>query len=223
MNRPLEGRTVMVTGAGGAIASVIVAELRAAGARLVLVERAGHHRETVEGDEVVEADLSHPEGTRGLEVHAVDALVHTVGAFGMQKAHEATPEDLRRMFALNVDTLVHTVRAVLPGMLTRGSGVLIGIGAGQAARGAGPGAALYTAAKSAVAAYLASLDAELKGQGIRAAVVVPMGAVDTTANREAGMKPEAMIDPLDLAQSIVHLLARSERSFVSEIKITPRG
>lgn len=208
----LQGKTVMVTGAGGGLASVLAPALERAGAALVLV---GHG-----GD--VEADLTNPGEVARLADFEVDALVHTVGGFAMQKAPDATPDDLRRMFALNVDTLFHAAHAVLPGMLARGRGLILGVGAGQAARGAGPGAALYTAAKSAVGAYLKSLDAELKGQGVRATVLLPMGAIDTPKNREDGLKPEAMIDPADLADAVVFALARSPRGHVDEVRVNPR-
>lgn len=212
----------MLTGAGGAIASVMVSVLRDEGARLVLVERDGHHLEARADEEVVAADLTNPRDAAELARYPVDALVHTVGGFAMQRGPEATPEDLELMFRLNFDSLFHTVRAVLPGMLDRGYGRVVGIGAGQAARGAGPGAALYTASKAAVASYLKSLDAELKEGGVRTTVLYPMGGVDTPRNRDDGMKSENMIDPVDLAQGVVYVLTRSQRGHVDELRVNPR-
>jgi len=219
---PLHGRTIMLTGAGGALATVTAEVLREAGARLVLVARNAADLTAPGGDVIVQADLTTREGAAPLRAHRVDALVHTVGAFSMGKVHEASPDDLRQMFSANLDTLVHATQAVLPGMREAGRGVVIGIGAGQAARGAGAGAALYTAAKSAVAAFLKSLDAEGREVGVRASVIVPMGGIDTPANRAAGMKPETMIDPLDLAGSVLHVLTRSERGHVDELRVGPR-
>ncbi|WP_045235310.1 SDR family oxidoreductase [Deinococcus pimensis] len=219
---PLAGRTVMLTGAGGALATVVADALREAGATLVLVARGGHGLTAREGETIVEADLATHEGAASLAAYRADALVHTAGGFAMRKVHEATPEDLRAMFSANVDTLFHATRAVLPTMRAAGRGVIVGIGAGQAARGAGAGAALYTAAKSAVHAFLKSLDAEGREAGVRATVLVPMGAIDTPANRESGMKPEAMIDPRDLADAVVFVLTRSPRGHVDELRVNPR-
>lgn len=212
----------MLTGAGGAIAAVIAQELRAAGARLVLVEREGHLRDPQADETIIAADLSDAQEAAKLAEHPVDAVVHTVGGFSMQKGQDAAPADLDRMFHTNFNTLFHTIRAVLPGMLERGHGRIVGISAGQAARGAGPGAALYTASKAAVASYLKSLDAELKESGVRTTVLYPMGGVDTSRNRDDGMKPENMIDPVDLAQGVVYVLGRSQRGHVDELRVNPR-
>lgn len=214
----------MLTGAGGGIARVLADALHDAGARLVLVGRGpGPEREAerLGVRDAVRADLTRAEDAARLRAFEVDALVHTVGGFAMQKAEESSLEDAWQLMRVNFDSLFLTVQAVLPGMLARQRGVLVGVSAGQAARGAGAGAALYTASKAAVAAYLKSLDAELHERGVRATVVYPMGAVDTPANRAAGMKPERMIDPRELAASVLHVLARSSRGHLDEVRVHP--
>ena len=224
MTSDLRGKTVIVTGAGGAMAASIITTLQSAGASLVLVGRheslagaAAQHP----GAAVIEADLTRPEEARKLRDVPAFALVHTVGGFRMEPANEATPSDLQGMLSVNLHTLFHAVQAVLPGMLERREGRVLGISAGQAARGAGPGAALYTASKAAVAAYLRSLDAELREQGVRSSVIYPMGAVDTPANRAGGMNPAKMIDPHDVAASVLHVLTRTCRGHVDEVRLHP--
>ncbi|WP_425146419.1 SDR family oxidoreductase [Deinococcus sp.] len=220
----LSGTTIMLTGAGGALASAVAQELVDAGAELILV---GHGdslkraEDRVPATEVLDLDLTDPTCIEELRKHKVDALVHTVGGFAMQDAHKATPDDLHRMMSLNMTTLFYCVQGVLPNMIRQKEGMIVGISAGQAARMSGKGAALYTASKAAVAAYLLSLNDELSAKGIHACVVYPMGAIDTPANREQGIDWDSTIDPRGLAQSIAHALTRTARAHITELKIYP--
>ncbi|WP_188963555.1 SDR family oxidoreductase [Deinococcus aquiradiocola] len=220
----LSGTTIMLTGAGGALATAVAQELVDAGAELILVGRGESLKraeDRVPATEVLDLDLSDPASIEELRRHKVDALVHTVGAYGMQDAHKATPDDLNGMMTANMTTLFHAVQGVLPHMLKQKEGMIVGVSAAQAARMSGKGAALYTASKAAVAAYVLSLHDELKGKGVRGCVVYPMGAIDTPTNREAGMTWEATIDPRGMAQSIAHALTRPPRAHLTELKIYP--
>jgi NADP-dependent 3-hydroxy acid dehydrogenase YdfG len=220
----LSGTTIMLTGAGGALATAVAQEVVDAGAELVLVGRGDSLKRAEDrfpATEVLDLDLSDPACIDELRKHKVDALVHTVGAFAMQDAQKATPADLHVMMTANMTTLFHAVQGVLPNMLKQKEGMILGVSAAQAARMSGKGAALYTASKAAVAAYLLSLNDELKGKGVRACVLYPMGAIDTPANREAGIIWEAMIDARGLAQSISHALTQMPRAHLSELKVYP--
>lgn len=83
--------------------------------------------------------------------------------------------------------------------------------------GASPGSALYGAAKSAVTTLLRSLD----GTDVRVAVVYPMGAVDTPANRRDMPGFERFIDPREIAETLVHAAQRSRAGRLLELAIHP--
>ena len=109
------------------------------------------------------------------------------------------------MFDLNVRTLLNGVRAAVPGMLERGSGRIINIGAAAANQGEalmGP----YLVAKSAVLRITESMAAELKDQGVNVNCVMP-SVIDTPQNREA--MPDAdfskWVSPAQLADVICFL------------------
>ncbi|MBB6099337.1 NAD(P)-dependent dehydrogenase (short-subunit alcohol dehydrogenase family) [Deinobacterium chartae] len=228
MEERLHGRKIIVTGAGGALATAVNRALHRAGAELVLVDHGDNARRAVQAlgaGVAVTADLGTPEGARVLEAHAEGAygLVHTVGGFASSPVLEAPPEQLRALFVLNFDTLFHAVRAVVPAMVRAGAGRVIGVSAGQAYRGEGKNAALYTASKSAVAALLRSLDAELAGTGVGAGVLYPMGTIDTPANRAAmpGSDPERWIDPGELARAALFMLSAPEQGRVRELAVHP--
>lgn len=220
----LSSSTIMLTGAGGALATAVAQELEDAGAQLVLVGRGESLERAADrfpATEVLDLDLRDPASVDALRKVKVDALVHTVGAFAAQDVHKATEEDLRAMFDSNMLTLFHAVQGVLPHMLRQKDGLIMAFSAGQAARLSGPRAALYTASKAAVAAYTLSLHDELKARGVRACVLYPMGAIDTPENREAGLKWDETIDPRGLAKSVAHALTRPDRAHVTELKVYP--
>ena len=220
----LGSSTIMLTGAGGALATAIAQELEDAGAQLVLVGRGEALAKAAyrgPAAEVLDLDLSDPASVDALRKVKVDALVHTAGGFATGDVHKATTDDLRAMFDTNMLTLFHAVQGVLPHMLRQKDGMIIGVSAGQAARMSGPKAALYTASKAAVAAYVLSLHDELKGRGVRGCVLYPMGAIDTPKNREAGMDWDDLIDPRGLAKSVGHALTRPDRAHMTELKIYP--
>lgn len=226
MSRSLNGTTVMLTGAGGALATAIAQELVDVGAELVLVGR-GESLERAEdrfpAKAALDLDLSDPASVEVLARQKADILVHTVGSYVGGDTVKATDEDRRAMFSVNFDTLFHAVQGVLPYMLKQKDGVIVGVSAGQAARMSGPKSALYTASKAAVSAYLGSLNAEYRDRGVYAAALYPMGSIDTAKNR-ASLKnadDDTLIDPRELAQSVSFLLRRTAYGHLTELKVYP--
>lgn len=140
----------------------------------------------------------------------------------MTSVAEVRLDDLQKQLALNLVTLVVSAGAVVPGMLQRGRGVVLGIAAGQAVDG-GARVAPYAAAKAGVVAYLRSLDKELASEGVRGLVVYPMGTLDTPANREAmpAADPARWIDTTALAQALVQALTLGPRARLTEVKVWP--
>ena len=214
----------MLTGAGGSLANAIAQELEDAGAQMVLVGRGedlAWAADRYPAKEVLDLDLTDPASVETLRKVKVDTLVHTAGHYAVQDIHKASAEDYADMFDSNMLTLFHAVQGTLPAMLKQKDGQILAVSAGQAARLSGPKAALYTASKAAVAAYVLSLHDELKGKGVRGCVLYPMGTVDTPENRDEGMKWETMIDPRGLAKSVAHILSRPDRAHITELKVYP--
>jgi len=222
--------TALVTGAGGALASAVIARLEDARWRPALVDLGPSERllERYPGRLVASADLTDEAATRSAverlerEADGLDAVVNLAGGFAMQPASEVGLSDLQRQLALNLVTTVLATTAALPGMLARGRGVVIGIAAGQAVDG-GARVAPYAAAKAGVVAYLRSLDKELAEQGVRTLVVYPMGTLDTPGNRDAmpDADPAGWIDTTALADAIVHGLTLGPRARMKRLEIWP--
>lgn len=228
----LTDQVLIITGAGGAIAGSIVDAFHRAGARLALADTHVDHvrqRATAVGGLALEADLARAAAAEAM-VRAtldrwgrLDGLIHTVGGFSAGALESAAPDDYDHLFDLNVRTLFHALRAVVPVLRARGDGFVAGFAAAPAWTGAGPGMALYGAAKSAVASLLRSLDGELAGTAVRVAIVYPMGAVDTPGNRKAmpAADPAAWIDPAEIAATLVHAATRSPRGRLLDLPVFP--
>jgi NADP-dependent 3-hydroxy acid dehydrogenase YdfG len=210
----LDSQVYVVTGGKGAIGRAVVTALADAGARVVVADLPEVNLLEAQGAEALVRDVLAREGR-------LDGVVHTVGGFAMGKVHEAPLADYDRMFDLNVRSLFHLARAVVPHFLQMKRGLLAAFSSEPGWSGASPGSALYGAAKAAVATFLRSLDGELAGTDARVAVVYPMGAVDTPANRRDMPGFDRFIDPREIAETIVHVAQRSRAGRLIELAIHP--
>jgi NAD(P)-dependent dehydrogenase (short-subunit alcohol dehydrogenase family) len=222
--------TALVTGAGGALAAPVIARLEVTGWRVALVGRAPLERlrERYPDRPSASVDLADEAAARKVlgrlerDAGGFDAVVALTGGFAVQAAADVRLEQLQAQLAMNLLTVVVTATSALPGMLERGRGTIVGIGAGQAVDG-GARVAAYAAAKAAVVAYLRSLDRELASQGVRALVVYPMGTLDTPANRDAlpDADPSGWIATTSLADAIVHGMTLGPRARLTELRVWP--
>jgi NADP-dependent 3-hydroxy acid dehydrogenase YdfG len=223
----------VVTGGAGAIAGAIAKVFREAGARLSLADRPGTsvvERAHALDALAVEADLATVEAAEGVAHRTkecygrLDGLIHTVGGFAMGAAHEADLAFYERLMDVNMRTLFCATRALLPELLARRDGFIAAISSNVVLKGGGAGMAVYAAAKAAVAAYMRALDAELKGTAVRVAVVYPMAAVDTPANRTdmPQADPEGWVDPEEIGNALLFAATRNARGRLLELPILPR-
>ncbi|HET7359629.1 MAG TPA: SDR family NAD(P)-dependent oxidoreductase, partial [Rhodanobacteraceae bacterium] len=129
---------------------------------------------------------------------------------------------LEAQLDINLRTAFNATRAVLPHMLERGRGFVLGVGAAAALDG-GASMGAYAAAKAALIAWLKSVDAELAPRGIDVSILYPMAAVDTPGNRRAMPKsdPALWIDPAELAATALHLATRGRRGRLREARVYP--
>ena len=222
---------VIVTGGAGALADAVAAVFGAAGARLVLVDRAGEalrERAAIHGAVPLAADLAEAAEAAAMvagveeQVGPVTGLVHTVGAFAKASAGAADPALYERLFDANVRTLVNATGAVLPGMLARGGGFVAGISSHVVWEGTGAASmSLYAAAKAAVAFYLRSVEREVRGAGVRVAVVYPLSPIDTPANRRSmpDADPAGWVAPAAIAEALLFAATRGPRGRITELPI----
>lgn len=206
-----EGQTIVITGAAGNLGRAVAAVFASGGARLALIDADGdvlstrfadleprHGRfavDLIDGESVARtvAKIERDFGR-------VDALCAVAGGFHMgEPVHETSDETFDMMMDVNVRTLLNAVRAVVPGMIARGSGKIVAIGANAATKGAADMGA-YIAAKSVVLRLTETMAAELRGKGINVNAILP-SIIDTPANRQSMPKadPSRWVKPAEVA------------------------
>lgn len=107
------------------------------------------------------------------ELGPIDLLILNAGAsVPMKPFIELTNEEFETKVMGELNGFFHTLKAVIPSMIERGKGCIIGISSGLSRR---PGHAFsaHTTAKSAVDGLMKSLAFELGQYGIRANTIAP--------------------------------------------------
>ncbi len=179
----LSGRTALVTGGTRGIGKGIAERLRANGARVLVAARSTP--EDFSADDVVVADVATADGVAALAAEALDRLghvdiaVHNVGGSGQYEggAAKLTEDDWQSAVDTNLLSAVRLDRALIPGMVERGSGAIVHVTSIQR-RSPLPTSIPYAAAKAALANYSKALSNELAPKGIRVNAVCP-GYIET--------------------------------------------
>ena len=207
-----EGKLVAITGGNGNLGRAVAALALERGARVALLDLgfssdaapAGISRHAVD---LLDAAASH---AALKSLGAVDVLCNVAGGFAMgTPVHETGDAVWTRMFDLNVRTLLNASRAVVPGMLARGTGRIVNIGAAAALAGL-PMMGAYCAAKSVVIRLTESMARELKDRGINVNCVLP-SIIDTPQNRAdmPDADPALWVSPAQLAEVILFLASNA--------------
>jgi len=167
-------RVVVVTGGGKGIGKAVVERFAAAGERVVAV---GRDREALEATDAAEADVcdvTDEEQVTALfeRLGPVDVLVNNAGAATSAPLERTTLDDWRALLDVNATGAFLCTRAVLGGMIARGSGRIVTV-ASTAARVGVRYAAAYTASKHAAVGLMRAVAAEVAGTGVTANAVCP--------------------------------------------------
>jgi 3-hydroxybutyrate dehydrogenase len=189
----LAGMHAFVTGGGRGIGRAIAAALTGAGAAVTVVGRSeAPLRETVTaGDaaayrvadvtdaEAVGASLESAEQERG----PVAILVNNAGSVQSGPFTKSDPRVFLDMWNVHLMGAVHTSRAVLPGMIARGSGRIVNVASTAGLKGY-PYVTAYCAAKHALVGLTRALAAETVTRGVTVNAVCP-GYADTELIRDS--------------------------------------
>ncbi|KQV69531.1 oxidoreductase [Nocardioides sp. Root122] len=180
------GKVVVVTGAAQGIGEAVARRISAEDGRLVLADRSELVHELAEelaatgrGALAVVADLEAYDGATTVVAQAVarfgrvDVLVNNVGgAINFKPFTEFTDAEISAEVQRSLMTTLFSCRAVLPGMVERGAGVIVNV---SSAATRGIHRIPYSAAKGGINAITASLALEYADHGIRVVATAPGG------------------------------------------------
>jgi 2-keto-3-deoxy-L-fuconate dehydrogenase len=112
-----------------------------------------------------------------------DVLVNCAGFVHSGTILDAAENELDFAFDLNVKSMMRTIRAVLPGMLSRGDGAIINIASVASSIKGVPNRFVYGATKAAVIGLTKSVAADFVARGIRCNAICP-GTVESPSLQE---------------------------------------
>ena len=177
------GKTVWITGASSGIGASLALELAQRGATLVLTARRSDRLEEVrakcpepERVHIVSGDLLDERSWTALADEAeaaagpIDVLINNAGITQRATALDTNMTDVRRLMELNFFAPVALTNAVVPSMISRGSGHIVIISSVTGYVGT-PYRSSYAASKHAVRGYFDSLRAELHDTGVGVTVM----------------------------------------------------
>lgn len=194
----LVGRTAIVTGGGSGIGRAICQRFAAEGASVVVADIVGDRAEEVAaeiGGRAVQADVKVAADVARMVAAAerVDVLVNNAGYGTANDLLTIDEEAWDDEVAMNLKAAFLCSKAVLPGMIERGGGVIVNIASvnGMAFFANEP----YSAAKAGMINLTRSMAARYGPQGIRAVAIAP-GTIRTPLWQERVDKEPAIFERL---------------------------
>lgn len=238
----LAGQVAIITGGGNGIGRAAAFRFAQEGAAILIGDRdeAGAVETDVQirraggRSRIAVLDVSEPsECTKMAELALetfgqIDILYNNAAVTSLEPVATMTDEELDRVLTINVKSMFYTCRAVLPGMISRRSGVILNNASITGIVGA-PGMAAYATSKGAIITFTRTLALEQAEHGIRVNCICP-ASIDTAMLRTSF---NAQLDPaqartnnirrhplgrLGTAEDVANLalfLASEEASFIT--------
>lgn len=199
-----KNRVVLITGASSGIGRTLGRELSRRGAAVGLLARRGNLLNDLVGEIegfggralALPADVTNPDAVRRAVAELrsafgpIDVLVANAGINVNTFVPDLCEKKIAELMNVNVLGVINSVSAVLPEMVSRGSGQLVGNSSLAAYRGL-PKSAAYCASKAAVSSFFEAIRIDLRGSGVDVTIIHP-GFVKTPLIANISRTPYVM-------------------------------
>jgi NAD(P)-dependent dehydrogenase (short-subunit alcohol dehydrogenase family) len=243
----LDGKNVLVTGAGRGIGKALAVALAEAGARVALVGRDAEGaadtlaaiKKAGSDGVVIEADINTDEGIEKAVSHTVselgslDILVNNAGYCIHKPALEVTRDDYHAVMGINMEALYFLSQAAAKVMVKQGGGNIINVGSISSLIVNRPQwQPVYNASKAAVHQLTKSFAAEWAPLNIRVNAIAPgyikteMAPVDEPRFKQRWIDDspqQRYAMPDELGTTVVYLASEGSKFMTGSIVVIDGG
>jgi len=228
----LSGRNAIVTGGSEGIGRAIVEALAGSGASVALTSRSAEKAARV----AAEIDATASGRVIGIGCDVQDAaacaemvnrvaselgglhiLINNAGLGIFKSITEMSIEEYDVQIRTNLDGVFYTSKAATPHLIKADDAWIINIGS-LASRNTFPAGTGYNASKFGLLGMTEAMMLDLRQDGIRVSIVMP-GSVNTDFG--LGNDRPWAIQPQDIAQGVMALMAQPSRTHISRIEVRP--
>ncbi len=217
--------TALIVGAGPGLSASLARKLAAAGHGVSLAARRTHTLGALAaeiGASVHACDAADPAAVTALfaavpdpEIVLYNASYRTRGPF-----LELDPAEVRRTLEVSAFAGFLVAQAAARAMQRAGRGTILLTGASASVKGYAQSAP-FAMGKFALRGLAQSMARELHPQGIHVIHVVVDGGIRAAARPEPGDKPDSMLDPDAIAQTMLDLVRQPRSCWTDEIAVRP--
>ncbi|RWH70209.1 SDR family oxidoreductase [Mesorhizobium sp.] len=239
MAQDLSGKVAAVTGAASGIGLECARAMLAAGARVVLVDRAEDRLKEVvaefgDGAIPLVIDLTNPASVATMlpgildKAGQLDIFHANAGSYVGGEILNGDPDAWDRMLNLNINAVFRSVHAVLPHMVGRKTGDIV---VTSSIAGLVPVVwePVYTASKHAIQAFVHTLRRQVAKHGLRVGAVAPGPVVTALISDWPKQKLEdelaagGLMQPSEVADAVLFMLTRPRNITIRDLVILPQS
>jgi NADP-dependent 3-hydroxy acid dehydrogenase YdfG len=236
----LTGQVAIVTGASSGIGKATAYALADVGAKVAIVARSADIINQM-ADEITgkggaaiayAADVADADAVERFVTNVVhewgriDLLFANAGVNTKQRnLHDMSVAQWDHVIDVNLNGVLYCVRAVLPQMRTQHQGTIITLASMAGRRSGVMSGVAYGASKAGAVSISHSTNAEEKINGIRATAILPgevaTAILDHRPNPPSAEARATMLQPEDVAETVVFVAGMPHRVTIDELWITP--
>ena len=232
MNSRLAGKKALIIGAGGGMGKSISSTLAREGVTSVLLGRSEDSLSEV-------ANACAKQGTPGVPLvfdiaqidsidqivsEAIDTLgglnflINCAGVYERGAAHEVDLDKWDKTLDINLRAHYYFIRYAAPAINKKPGGAIIKIGSVASSY---PGGGMHLASTYAQNGYMNAVFEDVRESGTKVCIIRP-GFVNTQMSRSDSLNSELMIQPEDIAHTVIYILTMSGTGCPTEIVLLPQ-
>lgn len=234
----LNGKTAVITGAGGGLGSLLVKQLDKEGVKCILVEKEknlfGELMDLLEGKDHIffecdfgnESDVESLVDKISLETRNVDMLFNLAGVGIYKNIGELTIEEWKKSVSINLTAPFILTKGLLPFLIQSGGALVVNFGSGM---GVIPtaGRVAYCASKFGLRGMSLTLSKEFEDKNIDfclmtlGSIMTDFGTGGLDIRKKFEKQGKKYLDPLEVIKKVLEIVKSEKRN--EEYVIYPEG